>query len=781
MSSRSRHRSALVSIGLFVIVPFVAGCGSPVREDRSINWSDGGASVGFQHGQDGVFLADKDGRKLVKIAQPDRDVIATSTPIWSPRGKRVIFTTARSPNGQASIDLPFFGGPLDPAGRIHFRQPITYTCWLYEQTNGAAPAPPVALFSATADHVGYVAANLAVRWHPSAERIDCITQVAEHQHGLFEYDLATKQSRQIFPQTSEALVFDWTPDGSHLTCVLGGSRSTDADGIWVGHDAEADWWHVPHSGELSPGELPSPVERLRATRPAWTADGSRFAFASWVPGATPQQPGRHVLHHATLATRAVEEWAAGDQPYRDLRWDGAGRRLGVVCGDGDGTLHLAEKGQPLSPPINRAPVRRFAGWSADGNRLAYVVPDELPLAGGADWALLLLQDPLARDKVMLAVGDGTEPGRPVFSEMRVTFPQWSPAEDKLSLWVTFTPAYRSVLSQLLGWGLRPGDPAAVFDVKTGQIGWLPINAEEKVQIGHYNLLKRDFAAAWRWYAEADNELPPPAPVAVHDFMAYLRALQGPRDFSVFEYYCLSKLGRADEARAKLDQFRRVFLPRFVEPAPGQTPTAGGNSPEHQLQELLGPDRLVGALVRDLYVAEVYLSLDAAADAEVYFRAALGNAETEATRLSRAIVLGQILLLEQKHREFAELTTKTIAPLLAKSLGPLHGDGRGDLLGATGIVEVVGELAVLPLGTAGFLSRLSDDDVQRLRTCWRTLAADANPSCRPLFDLVLRGLDRSAATRDGNRRDGKPELSGQVEAAQRIITLRTQMLSLMQQR
>src|SRR3979409_60923 len=94
-----RSRYALVGLGFFVVMVFLAGCGQPVREDRSINWSRDGASVGFQHGQEGVFLADKDGGKLTKIFQPDPNVIATSTPIWSPAGKQVLFTTAVSKGG----------------------------------------------------------------------------------------------------------------------------------------------------------------------------------------------------------------------------------------------------------------------------------------------------------------------------------------------------------------------------------------------------------------------------------------------------------------------------------------------------------------------------------------------------------------------------------------------------------------------------------------------------------------------------------------------------------
>ena len=48
MHARLRHRYALVGFKLLVLVAFLAGCGQPVREDRSINWSKEGSSVGFQ-------------------------------------------------------------------------------------------------------------------------------------------------------------------------------------------------------------------------------------------------------------------------------------------------------------------------------------------------------------------------------------------------------------------------------------------------------------------------------------------------------------------------------------------------------------------------------------------------------------------------------------------------------------------------------------------------------------------------------------------------------------
>jgi hypothetical protein len=765
-----------------------------VREDRSINWSKEGDSVGFQHGQEGVFLADKDGGKVTKIFQPGQDVIAVSSPLWSPAGKRVLFTTARNAGGRPSVNLPLGSGDQDPAGNIHFQQDIEYTCRLYEQTDGGPPAEPAVLFDATADHPGYVAANLAVRWHPHLERVNYIKQVAEHQHGLFEYDLATKQSRQIFPHTSEALIFDWTPDGSHLVCLLASIHRSDTDGIWIGRPDQADWWHVPHSGELAPGEFGSLLENLRSTKPAWTGDGSRFAFPSYVPGPTPKQPGCHFLRHAVLATRAMEVWAEGDQPFRDLRWDKDGSRLGVVRGGEDGSLHLVRQGQPMSPKVNTAPVRRFAGWSEDNKRLAYDVPDDMPPASKEPWALLLIADTAARDKVYVAPGEGTEPGRPIFSGMRVTFPQWSPSEDKLSLWVTFMPAYRSVVSHLFGWGLRPGDPAAVLDMKSGQLSWMPVNAQEKVQVGHYYLLKRDYAQAQRQYEEAERELPKPQPIAVSQFEDYLRAIQGPRDFSLFQYHCLTKLGQADEARAKLDQYRQLFLPKFVEPTGGQGPavqaTIDGKTPERLLQDLLAPSTFIGSLLQDMYAAEVFMSLDAPADGEAFFRAAPDQADTEATRLSRAITLGQILLLERKYGEYAELATETVAPLLAKAVRPVPPGGRRDFMDTNILTEYVGWLALSPLGASEFLSHLPDKQLKDMLPRWEKLRAGANEASRPLVYLVLHGLYQKLG-REKERQEIAlrlknlpadslvPLVDGELDKA--IVALHTEMQELLRRR
>ena len=219
-------RPALGS-SLLGLVAALAGCDGGVREDRTIEFSAGAESVGFQHGEQGVFVADKNGGVLKKVFQPDSDVLATSTPLWSPKERKLIFTTARADSAdpaasnRAQVQLQ---GMLrgtsdpDPAGDLFIQMPVVYTCWLRDEEKGGAPAK---LFDAKCDHAGYIAANLAIRWHPRGDRVLYLSGVAGGRHAIFAYDLKTKASQKIFPHDAPALVFDWSPDGKHLACVLG--------------------------------------------------------------------------------------------------------------------------------------------------------------------------------------------------------------------------------------------------------------------------------------------------------------------------------------------------------------------------------------------------------------------------------------------------------------------------------------------------------------------------------------------------------------------------------
>jgi hypothetical protein len=751
MRSASRTRSALV-IG-FLACSALTGCAEPVREDRTITWSADGQGVGFQHGRDGVFIADKEGGGLKKIFHPDDDVLAVSTPLWAPDGKRLIFATARAPQGWPA---PAPARDQEPAGNVHLQQPVVYSCWLRDEEKAGAAPEPAKLFDAECDHGGYVAANLAVRWHPGGGALLYVQRVGDQRHGLFEYNLRTGKSRRAFTRDAEALLFDWAPDGVHLACVLGNAQGPHADdGIWIGRPGGDDWWHVPGSAALAAGELPSLLEDLRATRPAFTADTAHFAFVSSTLGKTDKEPARHALRVGALADRTVETWFAGTEPLRDLHWAPDGSRLGLIRGGGSPSLHLVRRGEPLSEAISRSPVRQFPGWNSAGDRLAYVVREEAPATDGASWAFLFLPDPQGRDGVLLADGSGSAPGRDVFSGMRVTFPQWAPTEGKLSVWFTYRPRYESWPSWILTWisrfpqagpstagqpsrpATRPwwrlwGDPAAVLDAKTGDISWLAVDPHEKVQVGHYYVLKHDYTHALHWYAEAEKQQPRAAALKAEEA---LERLADPDGTCLFQSYCLTKLGRTDEARAKLEQFRRDFPPA-VAPEPAEP--AG----QHQLREVLAPGSLSAHLLRDQYIAEFFLGVDADLDGREFFRAAAAEAESDQARLSSTLMLAQMLLVGKRYSEYAELATDTLMPLLLKVWEPRPADKLGVTDNAFPDVLLPAGLTLLPLYSPEFLSGLSDDQVRALAPRWEKLRPQARDDATRLgIDLFLENAAR----------------------------------------
>ena len=175
----SPHRSRVVLASLFFFC--VIGCmQEPVREDRSIQTAKHTDAVTFQHGERGVFL--RDAGQLRQIFEPHEGVLATSTPLISPRDDRMIFCTAEPLVEETSEEVPPTLRASDwdasPQGRIYGRHPVRYTCWLREaQSEDAKVAPaPTQLFTAVCGHPGYIAANLAARWCPDAQGVWFIEQ-----------------------------------------------------------------------------------------------------------------------------------------------------------------------------------------------------------------------------------------------------------------------------------------------------------------------------------------------------------------------------------------------------------------------------------------------------------------------------------------------------------------------------------------------------------------------------------------------------------------------------
>lgn len=753
MSAAFRRLSLLLFVSLFF-----AGCVAGVREDRTIQFASDGQQVAFQHGRDGIFVAETEGAEPTKIFQPDEDVIAVSAPLWSPTDKRLLFTTAKSAEKKPEQreGLP---AESDPAGDLHIARPTLYTCWLRSEPKPGQPLN-VPLFTVRCGHPGYIAANLAVRWHPDGRHILYVKQDDQGRYGLHELDLQTETSRQVFPHTGSELIFDWAPDNVHLVCVVGDTSPGSATaGVWIGKPSSENWWRIHESSGLAGRDL----EDLRAARPVWTRDGGRFALVITSKGED-SQSAASTLHLGTLATRKVATVSSHKKAIRDLHWRPDGARLGLLRGGETGVFHLVDPTKSSERVIGEQEFCHFLGWDAGGEQLAFVARQPFPHDPTKSWAFLLLPDVRARNRVLVAADADPARTTTVFSGMQVTFPKWSPQEAKLSMWATFRPAYRSWLSYLLDLGadaqdplrcltLRPGDPALVLDPATGERSWKAINAREKTQIGHYHLLHREYADAWNWYLQAAAEAPNADDRSPRRFVQ--RFVQG-RDSLFFQAFCLDKLGRADEAESKRRQFDETFLPDL--PAAPKTP--GANQPAPFGAADIQPSKDQLRHWRDLYVAEVFLSLDAVKDGERYFREGFQNAADEADRLSKALVLTQFLLLRDKHKEYAELATDTVLPLLLRTWKPRTQANPGQQ--QTNLILAYSDgLSLLPLFIPEFLARLSDAQVRSLVPRWQKQRPAADDDVKRLgIDLFLE----AAARRLGQSEE-------QQAAARRIATNR----------
>lgn len=714
------------SCALFLVA--LAGCGQPVREDRALSFTPGGDSGAFQHGNRGVFIVEGEGQEPRKVFQPATDVIAVSSPIWAPSDRRLLFTTARREGKAAG---PKANHDPDPAGQLHFEGPVVYTCWLRAAPRDGKAAEPVALFEAPCGHPGYVAANLAVRWSADGKQVLHVRRGDDLRHHLLAFDLESKALTSACPHSGEALVFDWSPEHRYLACVTANRAGPAA--IYL-QAAAGDWWQVPGTeGHVTSG-TGSPLAFVREMLPVWAPAGDRcLVRLPLTPGDRPGGAPATVLL-VDAAQRSSEVLVEDKTVLTDLHWRPDGNAVGAVQGDAR-TLVTIDPKTKKSQPLGTQGVVAFAGWDDAGKRLAHVLPQ--PIAGARDtWAFLYVPDRAARQAVYVQTIDATGPGKRLLGGMQTTFLRWSPCGTKLSLWATFRPPWRSWLSLLLELGatpddplaglrLRPGDPAVLLDPATGKLAWQPTSPDEKDQVGHYHLLHRNYAEAWRWYTEADRERPA-GPV------------QPTRDVRFFHHVCLSRLGRTEPA----DRARRDFEDNFLASIKVQRDARPANQPAAAPGTLVpAPTDAMLRHLLDLYEAEVFLALDAAADAEVFFREALRGAGAEADRLSKSVVLSQFLLLAGKHREYADLAADTILPLLLRTWGP----ARSATIPhdwANAVLAYGDGLALLPLADADFVSGLEVRQVRSLLARLEKLQvlADDDPK-RLVVDLLLAAAYR----------------------------------------
>jgi hypothetical protein len=184
------------------------------------------------------------------------------------------------------------------------------------------------------------------------------------------------------------------------------------------------------------------------------------------------------------------------------------------------------------------------------------------------------------------------------------------------------------------------------------------------------------------------------------------------DIAVFEYVCLRKLGRDDDAAGKLRQFRESFPPKLPNLGLGDV-AVDGQTLDERAGELLAPDGLAASLLRDLYAAEVFLSVNAVDVGEDHFRQRIAAGDDETQRLSAAIVLAQLLLLQDKRNEYVELALDEIVrPVLAGRL-PREWTLDWPWFNTHGVLLLTGGMTLLPMVSEEFLEGVDETRVARL--------------------------------------------------------------------
>ena len=746
-------------VGLLLPVVCLAGCADQpsVQEDRSVTFAPGADGTAFQHGDKGIFV-EIDG-ELTKVFDPDPEILAVSTPHWSTSGEALIFTTARAVETESNAaevqDTPRPTATLEtwdeaPEGRTFFRQPVRYTCWLRKK---ATDAEPEKLFEADCDDIGFVAADLAVRWGRDNREILYIRGAEENRHGLFRFDLETKKSQQVFPHAAEVLLFDRVPGGDQFACLTGrrvmatvqtvkvkdGEPATaeiprtpqESLGLWIGTPGEDDsWWHVPDSAPSSEG-----LRTLIAMRPTWTNGGGRFAFPASREETVDAQTTRrfYQVQVGTLKKQSTETRLSSPRPIRELRWAPDGERIGLIRSPEAGgttplpSLHVLAANGTLSEPIGSGAVRHFAGWNATGDLLASVRPDPTLQREKQSWALLLIGDPFARDTLQV-ISDAKPHAAPqeLVSGVRITFPHWSPETNELSFWGTFQPTHRSWPSMMLGMGLRAGDPAARIDATTGTLHWMPVDAREHAQVANYYLLKRDYAEAQKWFDKADKQRDAESEQQQpgRNLPQILATLADER---VFRSHCLRQLGRQKEADALLAEFRRTFPLPVARPDETNDENAPASPQDLALQlfgPMLGPPQLARELSQDYYIAEALLSVDAPREARALFERSLKNATTDHARLSRAILLSQIQLLQDDTLGYAQFVTNTLGPQLIRYWETRVANAASELREPfTAALVFHGGLALSPMYSKEFVAQIPPETLEPLVRKWETLLTD----------------------------------------------------------
>lgn len=717
---------------LILWVASIVGC-SGVTEDRTIAWDPNGDRVGFQHGDSGVYVADKDGKSLTNIFVPPASTIATSPPLWSPTGDRLIFSTASPADDSVdeSVDdatLEFESWDATPEGRRFFPGSVRYSVWLSQVTEEGEISPPTELFSASCDHAGYVAANLGTAWFRDGQSILFVDQMTPASVSLFEFDLESGEKSRVFPNDVSTLLFELSPDVNLLACATLLKEEEHRVAIWL-FDVRTDQWEkIPESEQgLGENESDDPLSSLRNLQVSWSHDGKQLAHIKREAAADHPTGKREALMVFQVDASRSRVWIESESRISDIAFHPTGNQIGFVSTpiDGPSRLGIINSDGDVEYRLPKLNIRQFAGWNNTGDRLALIAPLAQDTQGAetGNWSFVFPPIAQARDQVIIATSDNSTPPETVLSGLRVTFPKWSPTENKLSIWGTFTPTHRSVLGLFTRGSLAPGDPAAVLDQETGQLSWMAINRDEQMQIGHFLLLQDDAEGAQLWYEKSEPEDGEATNIGFLDLLQGSPKIRRASDL-VFEAICLRDLGRDEASQAKLQQFRDTF--RLV-----QEGAQNYEEVDELLQFTLPFERSLGIqnftqtfehALQQSIIAEVFISLGRYDEAASFFDKSRLAAESRGERLIDTIALSQMKLLSGDHDDFVDLIFEMTGDELRRrdQLRRDTGEEAPDATQEPNTDEIdiaLARLVLLPTACEPFLATLHPETLTRhLTTC-----------------------------------------------------------------
>lgn len=774
----------LGSFGVLILVVAV-GCSPGAREDRTITFSSDGRSVGFQHGDAGVFLNNIQAGSAEQIYELESGEIVASTPQFS-GDDHIVFAVARPLESDQELTRDTRMWDAAPSGRQYFPGATEYKCMYRPKGAGEAEE----LFVARCDHTGYVAANLAIRWHPSGKAIWYIDTTDGGQVAVFEYRLADQSRRRITPFESAALVFDFSPAGTLASCASLGT----ANGVvqFCSLDDEV-WQELPDSGLAGPPDADW-LEQLRASLPkidsreescvyktrsrvresaepnqtSWNTELILFEFQS-------KQP--KVLHDAF-------------RDIRDIHWHPTDALIAFV--DSQNNLSLLPTNRPgdaeqaIESKAVASNVRSFAGFSSNGSWVAYTRAEQLASTKSTD-----LFTPIAesRDELLFSRIDTTaspadvSAGQASIDSMRLTFPHWSPKEAKLSAWATFSPTHRSQLSRLIPWTLAAGDPAIVLDAETGKVTWMPINPTEEAQVGHYYLLQHEQAQAWKWYEKSIGDRPPMPPIKLSSLQLLGNQMQMIQDSTFFEFICLRRLGKHEAATERLTRFHKHFvldhddLVQFASPASaGDAASAAQEEAAGKLTSRISKSAL--AVLKASFITEVYLSLDAAEEGVEFFTDQAKASLTPWEALANRLCLSHLILASGQADAYAEFVLTQLVPAYDAVNQP---GNRPTSLNSSSLADTWPSLeqafartatasAMLPLLSEELTARLAPENHGQLVARLEALVAGSTDQMRTRF--LTRVLASVCANQVEQQTDGTGETLDPLspEAAQQAAWL-----------